>query len=54
MKHASDLHSIILVAMHVQCNAKMIGSIAWHIEHALDHFGRIHEPKEQDAIVRMV
>ena len=28
MKRARDHHSIILVAMHVQCNAKVIGSIS--------------------------
>ena len=31
------------------CQTCMYDWINKHIEHALDHFGRIHEPKRQDA-----
>ena len=31
------------------CQTCLYDWINKHIEHALDHFGRIHEPKRQDA-----
>ena len=39
-----DHSSVILVAMPVQCNARAIGLDKFG-EQAINHFGRIHEPK---------
>ena len=43
MKHEEDHHSIISVAMHVQCVASDWFDV--YGSRALDHFGRITQPK---------
>ena len=44
MKQEEDLHSIILMVTVAQCNVCMIGSMSYGTR-ALDHFGRITQPK---------